>query len=465
MHVIKAYRAAWELPAVKREVAAWLFWGPVFWVAAFFLSLLFTSPLRFFTFLWQLLLHGLLGRSVPLQDRTLFEAWLVVANTLVWIVGTRHHDDCQRFFRLGVRKGDGMLELPRIKAKNCFQSCGKCVGHAVRGFGLAFGCWLTAPIPVVGTLVALGVQFFLLRKSLNVKWAAGLTGLSFVSSHMLGHNPRLAVYLLVSSKSLGLAFFGSVFSRLADDKARSRALAAHTTHLLLFGAAANVLLSLPLIGGALFWAVQSAAGFYYADKFASLFATAGGRPALRFGFVERATAEHVELIDQAYRRRPGFGQSWTGEGHLVEGRRISLEGLEKLLRQPEVRMVECRTADGGRLLGSVELSWQADKRSVMMGLLNVDPHMQGRGIGRRMVEQAERIVKQVWPEARRIDIWVLERRFELIDWYKRMGFEQVPGETAPFPTVEEGAGQPTKQALEEYGGALRFAILHKSLQR
>jgi len=64
-----------------------------------------------------------------------------------------------------------------------------------------------------------------------------------------------------------------------------------------------------------------------------------------------------------------------------------------------------------------------------IGLLAVDPAHQGRGVGRRLMEAAERRLADAGCE--RVEITVVDVRTELFPMYERLGYRA--GRTAPFP--------------------------------
>lgn len=182
----------------------------------------------------------------------------------------------------------------------------------------------------------------------------------------------------------------------------------------------------------------------------------------RFSFVKQVTEEHIKIIDLAYRRPQGFGKSWTGEGHLIGGPRTTLEQLQAQIEQPDIRLIECRVIDDNVLVGSVQLERKSETVAGL-GLLNVDPFRQGEGIGGQMLRYAMKSIAVEWPQVTELEIWVLEKRFELIAWYQRLGFT-FTGEKKPFPKPEAAVGQPNEYALQEYQGQLTFAVMRKSLK-
>ena len=85
----------------------------------------------------------------------------------------------------------------------------------------------------------------------------------------------------------------------------------------------------------------------------------------------------------------------------------------------------------------------------------VDPGQQAGGLGRRVIEEGERLVVDLWG-ADRLEITVIDVRTSLIEWYERRGFVGT-GELRPFPYGHERFGVPRVEGL-------RFAVLEKRLR-
>lgn len=145
------------------------------------------------------------------------------------------------------------------------------------------------------------------------------------------------------------------------------------------------------------------------------------------------------LINQAYRGR----DSWTHEADLLEGQRI---GEEDFLELAHLEVAE----EGGRLVGCVHLRVQAT--ICHLGLLTVDPACQGRGVGRQLLERSQSLALQ-WG-CQRLRLTVIARRFELVEYYGRRGF-QATGEWEPFPQ-DPKVGRPLV-------GDLRLLVMEKEL--
>ena len=153
--------------------------------------------------------------------------------------------------------------------------------------------------------------------------------------------------------------------------------------------------------------------------------TGAGR--LQFRLAQPADAPAVTaLINSGYRgdvSRAG----WTTEAGLLTGTRIEVDDLRALIEQPEHVVLLAQSQ--GQLVASVYLSKTGD--AAYLGMFVVAPHLQGAGLGKQLMQAAERYVTQAWG-AQRLWLTVITLRHELIAFYERRGFVRT-GRIQPFP--------------------------------
>jgi ribosomal protein S18 acetylase RimI-like enzyme len=159
----------------------------------------------------------------------------------------------------------------------------------------------------------------------------------------------------------------------------------------------------------------------------------------------------VALIESAY-RGPESRWGWTTEADLLDGRRIEPGEIDLILAAPRSHMLLVE-ADG-RLLGCCHVRAVTDGEAYL-GLLAVRPRLQGRGTGRALVAEAERMAATRW-RASQMRIRVIAQREDLIAWYEQLGY-RLTGERIPFPydRAEVGARRTD----------LEFVALAKPIQR
>ncbi len=140
----------------------------------------------------------------------------------------------------------------------------------------------------------------------------------------------------------------------------------------------------------------------------------------------------TKIVNSAYHGQSG-SRSWTSESHLVAGQRTTEDGVRNLLQQPSITMLKC-TGEQQNIVGCVLLEKKKD--TLYLGMLSVDPQVQASGIGKLLLQHAESFARD--HHYNTITITVIDRRHELIDWYKRKGY--VPtGNVQPFSSQSYSA--------------------------
>ncbi|MFD8549600.1 GNAT family N-acetyltransferase [Streptomyces sp. NPDC059649] len=157
----------------------------------------------------------------------------------------------------------------------------------------------------------------------------------------------------------------------------------------------------------------------------------------------------VDLIESAY-RGDASRAGWTTEADLLEGRRTDPEGVAAVVRH-ETGLLLIAERDGA-LTACCQLEHRGDH--AYFGMFAVRPALQGGGLGRTMLAEAERTARETWG-AREMRMTVIRQRTELIEWYERRGYHRT-GEFSPFPYGDERFGIPQRDDLE-------FAVLAKPL--
>ncbi|AOP46989.1 GNAT family N-acetyltransferase [Streptomyces lydicus] len=151
--------------------------------------------------------------------------------------------------------------------------------------------------------------------------------------------------------------------------------------------------------------------------------------------------ELVTLIESAY-RGDASRAGWTTEADLLEGQRTDPAGVAAVVN-----------ADGGRLLiaerdGELIACCQLEHRGdhAYFGMFAVRPELQGGGLGKIIIAEAERTAVETWG-AREMRMTVIRQRAELIAWYERRGYRRT-GQFTPFPYGDERFGIPQVADLE-----------------
>jgi ribosomal protein S18 acetylase RimI-like enzyme len=158
--------------------------------------------------------------------------------------------------------------------------------------------------------------------------------------------------------------------------------------------------------------------------------------------------ELLALINSAFRGESSR-QGWTHEADLIEGGiRADEPMLREIMANPAAILLVAKN-EAAVIEGCVSL--QQEEGGLYLGMLTVDPRLQGRGLGKLLLQAAEDYARTIG--ATHIEMTVIADRQALIDWYARHGFFPT-GETRPFV-------QDAKFGRPRY--PIHFLVLKKSL--
>lgn len=173
-------------------------------------------------------------------------------------------------------------------------------------------------------------------------------------------------------------------------------------------------------------------------------------PALLFrDAVVADVAAIVALVESAY-RGDASRAGWTTEADLLDGQRIDPQGVAEVIGKVDSRVLLAQRDN--EMLACCHLEKQGD--ACYFGMFSVKPTLQGGGVGRAMMAQAERLARDEW-KCIKMEMTVISIRDELIEWYKRRGYHRT-GRFKPFPYGDERFGIPKRDDL-------RFELLEKIL--
>jgi ribosomal protein S18 acetylase RimI-like enzyme len=158
----------------------------------------------------------------------------------------------------------------------------------------------------------------------------------------------------------------------------------------------------------------------------------------------------VALVESAY-RGDASRQGWTTEADFLDGQRTDARSVGGLVGAGDSRILLGER--GGALLACAHLERRGEKVAYF-GMFSVRPDLQGGGVGRAMLAEAERIARDEW-RAEEMQMTVISIRDELIAWYERRGYRRT-GVYSPFPYGDERFGIPRRDDL-------RFELLVKRL--
>ena len=158
----------------------------------------------------------------------------------------------------------------------------------------------------------------------------------------------------------------------------------------------------------------------------------------------------VTLVTSAYRGDDSRA-GWTTEADILDGQRVDAQGLLADLQRP--RSIILLAVRGDEIHGCCHL---ADEDGAgYFGMFAVNPRLQGAGLGKQLMRQAEHYVHAQWGHTT-MRMTVIDCRDELIAFYQRRGYART-GITKPFPYGDARFGLPKRDGL-------RFEILEKTLE-
>jgi ribosomal protein S18 acetylase RimI-like enzyme len=156
-----------------------------------------------------------------------------------------------------------------------------------------------------------------------------------------------------------------------------------------------------------------------------------------------------KLVNSAY-RGDSSRQGWTTEADLLDGTGTDENAIQSFFEEPDCIIL--KYVDEEKIVGSVRL--EKNENQLYLGMFAVDPNAQNKGIGRKILKEAE--VKARKQNCKSIEMAVISERKELIDWYKRNGYVQV-GDKVPMVFDNPNEGIPKKD--------LYFITLEKFLDK
>jgi ribosomal protein S18 acetylase RimI-like enzyme len=167
--------------------------------------------------------------------------------------------------------------------------------------------------------------------------------------------------------------------------------------------------------------------------------------------IEKATLDDVLtleiLINSGYRGETSK-LGWTTEAHLLKDKRITSNELAKIIINNDNTIL--KYTENEQLIGTVLLVNKTTE--LYLGMLTVLPQIQNKGIGKRLLQEAE--IHALSLGLPKIVMTVISIRTELIEWYNRNGYTDT-GKREPFPLNDTDAVIDNQQ--------LTFVVLEKKL--
>lgn len=157
----------------------------------------------------------------------------------------------------------------------------------------------------------------------------------------------------------------------------------------------------------------------------------------------------VALVESTYRGEASRA-GWTTEADLLGGRRTDADDVRACLERS--RSIVLLAEREGTLGACAHVA--VEDGAGYFGMFSVATTFQGAGLGKRVLAEAERIVREDWALTV-MRMTVIDVRTELLAYYERRGYVRT-GITKPFPYGDERFGLPKREDLA-------FEVLVKKL--
>lgn len=140
----------------------------------------------------------------------------------------------------------------------------------------------------------------------------------------------------------------------------------------------------------------------------------------------------VKLVNSAYRGIEG-SRRWTTEAHLVQGDRLVLEDLRRLIRSQDTEFYVGYLDEN--LISCIAIKKYG--AITEFGTFAVDPNLHGLGYGKDLLSFAE---SKASTYSSIFQVTVVSQNSDLVRFYQRRGYK-VTGQRLAYPT-EQNVGKP-----------------------
>ncbi|MBS0300427.1 MAG: GNAT family N-acetyltransferase [Proteobacteria bacterium] len=147
--------------------------------------------------------------------------------------------------------------------------------------------------------------------------------------------------------------------------------------------------------------------------------------AFRFEKADLGQAQAIsDLINLTYRGTTG----WTTEAAIIQGDRTNRQEIEAAMLNPGACFFVVNQLSP--LAACIYIATK--KEQAYLGFFSVHPHLQGQGLGKYMLTQAEMFARNTLG-VHKFVLFVISQRPELIAFYQRQGYHRT-GRIEAYPS-------------------------------
>lgn len=163
---------------------------------------------------------------------------------------------------------------------------------------------------------------------------------------------------------------------------------------------------------------------------------------LDFTFATEVDAKEIaDLVNMAYRGEQAK-QGWTTEADILDGQRTDRNEIRQKIKSSNAYILMAN--ENNSLIGSCEILVDSLSSELYFGMFTIRPDRQNKGYGKAFLNFVEKLATE-W-NLKHITMTVITLRTELIEYYKRRGY-QLTDRFIPFP-AEERFGIPKVKDLK-----------------
>jgi predicted N-acetyltransferase YhbS len=157
------------------------------------------------------------------------------------------------------------------------------------------------------------------------------------------------------------------------------------------------------------------------------------------------TSHVTHFINDAYNSTA----AWTSTIELVEGDRITTEGVDALIDHHDSSKSLLYAFDNDKVIGAILVSAiEKDPGDALLSMLAVSPEYQSRGVGGLLMREGMKHTLSIGLKTSVVHVF--KGRTELLTWYGNLGFKEKETVDFAFPEILKVQGDGTRIVIMKY---------------